>query len=183
MEGHSSRDSLPFAYYDRLTRNQQRIYRQSDGIATVGLPQATDLRPLVAALEETLAAEDRIKVQTAADRLLAEITARLRVPALRIQVLAVRPSRGWGELHGLYNGAHAGRSARVSVWMRTAQRHQVVKFRTFFRTLLHELCHHLDYEMLRLADSFHTDGFYRRESSLLRQLLPSPPESEANADV
>jgi hypothetical protein len=172
---------LPFAYYDRLTRNQQRVYRQSDGITTVAVPRTADLRLLVAALEETLAAEDRIKVQAAADRLLAAIASRLGVPPLRTQVLAVRPSRGWGELHGLYNGAYAGRAARVSVWMRTAQRHQVVKFRTFLRTLLHELCHHLDYEMLGLADSFHTDGFYKRESSLLRQLL-LPPEGEAGAD-
>jgi hypothetical protein len=59
---------------------------------------------------------------------------------------------------------------RVSLWMRTAQRAQVVKFRTFLRTFLHELCHHLDYQRFRLADSFHTEGFYRRESSLLRQL-------------
>ncbi|MEK7221411.1 MAG: hypothetical protein AAB253_09470 [candidate division NC10 bacterium] len=33
------------------------------------------------------------------------------------------------------------------------------------------MCHHLDYELLDLADSFHTEGFYKRESSLLRQLL------------
>ena len=43
----------------------------------------------------------------------------------------------------------------------------------------HELCHHLDYELLRLPDSFHTDGFYRRESSLLRQLFPSAEGEEA----
>jgi hypothetical protein len=64
--------------------------------------------------------------------------------------------------------------------MRTAQRHQVVRFRTFLRTLLHELCHHLDYELLELPDSFHTDGFYRRESSLLRQLLPSVEGAEVS---
>ncbi len=174
---------MPFAYYDRLTRSQQRVYRQSDSVATISIPRAADLHPLVASLEETLAAEDRTKVQAAADRLLAEVAVRLGVPPLRTQVLAVRPSRGWGELHGLYNGSHAGRVARVSVWMRTAQRHQVVKFRTFLRTLLHEFCHHLDYELLRLGDSFHTDGFYRRESRLLRQLLPSSPEPEANGDV
>lgn len=39
------------------------------------------------------------------------------------------------------------------------------------RTLIHELCHHLDYELLRLADSFHTEGFYKRESSLVHQLV------------
>jgi hypothetical protein len=67
--------------------------------------------------------------------------------------------------------------------MRTAQRRQVVKFRTFLRTLLHELCHHLDYELLRLADSFHTEGFYKRESSLLRQILGEGLQREVPADA
>jgi hypothetical protein len=42
------------------------------------------------------------------------------------------------------------------------------------RTLLHECCHHLDFELLQLEDTFHTQGFFRRESSLVRQLLPEP---------
>ena len=55
--------------------------------------------------------------------------------------------------------------------MRTAQHKRVVAFRTFLRTLLHELCHHLDYELLKLEDSFHTEGFFKRESSLFKQLV------------
>jgi hypothetical protein len=55
--------------------------------------------------------------------------------------------------------------------MRTARQRRVVAFRTFLRTLLHELCHHLDYQLLRLPDSFHTEGFYKRESSLFHQLM------------
>jgi hypothetical protein len=39
------------------------------------------------------------------------------------------------------------------------------------RTLLHELNHHLDYEVLKLEDSFHTEGFFKRESSLFKQLV------------
>jgi len=96
---------LPFAYYDRLTRGQQRVYRKSDDIASVPIPGAEALRPPVEAVAEALAAEDR--------------------------------------------------------------------------TQLHERCDHLDYELLRLPDSFHTDGFHRRESSLLRQLLPSADGEEA----
>lgn len=171
---------MPFAYYDRLTRGQQRVYRQSDDIASVHIPCAEGLYPLVEAVADALAAEDRLRLQATADRLLTEIARQLRVPPLRTRVLAVRPSHRGGELHGLYNGASGGRFARVSVWMRTAQRHRVVRFRTFLRTLLHELCHHLDYELLRLPDSFHTDGFYRRESGLLRQLLPTAEGAEAS---
>ena len=55
--------------------------------------------------------------------------------------------------------------------MRTAQRKQVVAFRTFLRTFLHEIGHHLDYELLELEETFHTEGFYKRESSLFRQLM------------
>lgn len=174
---------MPFAYYERLTRAQQRIYRQSDGIAVIGLPGGKDLRALVDALAHALLKEDRLTTQAMADRLLAGITASLGVPPLRAQVLAVRPSRNWGELHGLYTPGDEGRPSRATVWMRTAQRRQVVKFRTFLRTLLHELCHHLDYELLRLPDSFHTEGFYKRESSLLRQLVSEGSSGEVPRDV
>ncbi len=170
---------MPFAYYQRLTRVQQRIYRQSDEIPVIRVPGAKDLR----ALADALMKEDRLATQSMADRLLAGITASLGVSVLRAQVLAVRPSRNWGELHGLYTPGEEGRPSRATVWMRTAQRRQVVKFRTFLRTLLHELCHHLDYELLRLPDSFHTEGFYQRESSLLRQLLGDGSSGEALRDV
>jgi hypothetical protein len=174
---------VPFAYYQRLTRPQQRVYRQSDAVTVIRLPEAKDLHPLVDALADALTKEDRLPVQVMADRLLAGITASLGVPHLRAQVLAIRPSRNWGELHGLYTPEEGGRPSRATVWMRTAQRRQVVKFRTFLRTLLHELCHHLDYELLRLSDSFHTEGFYKRESSLLRQLLGEGPSGEVARDV
>jgi hypothetical protein len=36
--------------------------------------------------------------------------------------------------------------------------------------LLHEICHHLDFTLFELTATFHTTGFFRRESSLMRQL-------------
>ena len=94
-------------------------------------------------------------------------------------MLAARPHAHWGELHGLYTEARAGRLPKITLWMRTARQRRVVAFRTFLRTLLHELCHHLDYRRLRLPDSFHTEGFYKRESSLFHQLVPEPAKPPA----
>ena len=68
-----------------------------------------------------------------------------------------------------------GGVARISVWMRTAQRVQVVRFRTFLRTLIHEVVHHLDYELYKLPETFHTQGFYACESALMRELLGEEP--------
>jgi hypothetical protein len=163
---------MPFAYYKRLSQRARRVYRQSDEIAALRLPAPAALAPLVTDLERALVAEDRGAVQSSAQLLALQMTRSLNVPGVSIRILSTRPAQHWGELHGLYNPATAAEPARITLWMRTAQRQQVVKFRTFFRTLIHELCHHLDYELLDLAASFHTEGFYKRESSLVRQLLP-----------
>lgn len=107
-----------------------------------------------------------------------QLCADLEVPAASVRVLARRPADAQGELHGLYVRDEEGR-AIIRVWMRTAAHERVVAFRTFLRTLVHELCHHLDYERLELADSFHTQGFFQRESSLVRQLAGPAPEPAA----
>lgn len=161
---------MVFSYYNRLSRAQQRMYRRSDEIGSIRLPSITTFGLLVQRLAEALESGDRRSIESSCQQLVSAITVSLKVGSVRVEVMAVRPSRSWGELHGLYNPKQGRRSAKITVWMRTAQRRQIVAFRTFLRTLLHELCHHLDYELLKLADSFHTEGFYKRESSLFYQL-------------
>ena len=162
---------MPFAYYERLPPSSKAVYRQSDRIVEIRLSRPEILASLVEGLRLALASERRPAVELAADHLGRGLTGMLDVAPVRIRVLAVRPTSGWGELHGLYT-PDAARPARIQLWMRTAKHRRVVRFRTFLRTLLHEVGHHLDYEYLRLADSFHTEGFFRRESSLFHQLVP-----------
>ena len=100
----------------------------------------------------------------------------------RIEVPDLAPlidiAKAGGELQGLYEPDEVtGATARITVWMRTAQRVRVVKFRTFLRTLVHEVCHHLDYEFFKFPETFHTEGFYARESALMRELLGEPVPS------
>jgi hypothetical protein len=172
---------MPFAYYSRLTRAQQRVYRRSDEIGAIPLREAAAIRPAVETVEEALAGGERGRTEVAAQTLFDCLTVALGVPPVRAEVLAARPSRTWGELHGLYVPGERGGRARITLWMRTAQRRQVVAPRTFLRTLVHELCHHLDYDLLKLPDSFHTEGFYRRESSIVHQLVGSGVAPEARA--
>jgi hypothetical protein len=174
---------VPFAYYDRLSRREKELYDRSDRIRRIDLPQAEGLRPVVAVLREGLARDDRKVVEAAAARLVEGITACLGIDAVEVGVLAVRPSLRAAELHGLYTRDDK-RRARIRVWMRTVHYRRVVAFRTFLRTLLHEVCHHLDYCHFELADSFHTEGFFQRESSLFYQLVPRDqgPEARSSAE-
>ena len=163
---------MPFSYYSRLTRAQQAVYRKSDEITEVRLPRPAALQPAVAALTTALTSEDRGQVQRATERLIRGLTDALDVPPVQVEVLAARPHAKWGELHGLYT-LERGQPPRIQLWMRTAKQRRVVAFRTYLRTLLHEVGHHLDYHHtpLRLRDSYHTEGFYKRESSLFHQLV------------
>ena len=162
---------MPFPYYKRLNSKQKSIYRASARIAEIALPNPEQLKGSVVAIAETLAAERRASLNQACQQLCDDLLAQLEVPPLTVKVLSARPSDDWGELQGLYEPGEAGVEARISVWMRTAHKRNVVAFKTFLRTLLHELGHHLDYEFLELEDSLHTEGFFKRESSLFHQLV------------
>jgi uncharacterized damage-inducible protein DinB len=173
----------PFAYFARLTRRQQAIYLRSDAVPRLILPRPAEVRPLVRELARALERNDRPRTESVTERLALEMTRALGAPAVRVEVLAARPHARWGELHGLYTTAtRPGAAPRITLWMRTARRKQVVAFRTFLRTLLHELVHHLDYSLLRLGDSFHTQGFYQRESSLFHQLVTDGGPFMASTD-
>lgn len=166
---------MVFSYYNRLTKAQKQVYQQSDRVTSIRLPPGQRATDLMKPLAEALKAENRQRTEEVSQLLLSALTETLKVPPIRARVLAARPSNHWGELHGLYEPAQGGTPARITVWMRTARRRQVVAFRTFLRTLIHELCHHLDYELLDLDETFHTEGFYKRESSLVHQLLNYNP--------
>ena len=162
---------MPFAYYAKLSPARQRIYRQSDAIATLPLPPGVEAGAIVARIRAGLAAAEVATVQRACQALIDALCAGYRVPPIRLRVLAQRPSDDYGELHGLYDPEEGRTPARITVWMRTAAKQQVVAFKTFLRTVVHEVGHHLDYELLKLEETFHTDGFYKRESSLANALL------------
>ena len=163
---------MPYAYYAKLNAKQKSIYRRSDAVATIPLPNNKNLLNVIERLKIALIAEDRCKTESVLRKLAEEILNDLKVAPITLKLLAARPSRDWGELYGLYETPEKKCRARITLWMRTAQQKKVVAFRTFLRTFLHELCHHLDYELLKLEDSFHTQGFFKRESSLFKQLVP-----------
>ena len=141
----------------------------------LALPAGVEAAAHVVAIRDSLFAENGPALRKACQRLIDALVAGFCVPPIVVRVLAKRPFEDYGELHGLYEPGEEGKVARITVWMRTAQKEQVVAFRTFLRTLIHEVCHHLDYEMFALPETFHTEGFYKRESSLANALLAQEP--------
>lgn len=169
-----------FSYYRNLSRAQRRIYDRSDSIETIHLPKNDRLADVIDDLRSSLADDDLARTKRAVSRLVKGLCDSFTVPQLTVKVLARRPSGRRGEMHGLYE-MKEGRKDTLTVWMRTAKRKQPVAFRTFLRTVIHEFIHHLDFAYFDLPDSFHTEGFFKRESSLLKQLLGEGKESPVAA--
>ena len=168
---------MRFAYYEGLGARSKRTYDKSDRIVRVEIPDVASLVPLAKAIAPALQSADRAATERACQSLVDGINERLATPSVVVRVLERRPANDAGELHGLYEPDEVtGGKARIDVWMRTAQRVQVVRFRTFLRTLVHEVVHHLDYEHYALEETFHTQGFYTRESTLMKELLGELPQ-------
>ncbi len=168
---------MVFGYYGRLSERGKRIYNRSVALAAPRLDAAAFASP-IEALRAALEAGGQRAVGNAAQTVADGFVAALKLPPVRIVVKRKRPERAGSEYHGLYAGEEEGEPAEITLWMYTARRRQVVAFRTFLRTLVHELCHHLDFEGFRLPESFHTEGFYQRESTLFRDIVGEPRNEE-----
>lgn len=164
-------------FYRRLSPELRREYDRSDARTTLPLAPSPALAHATAAVIAALAGRSPAATRRAAQTLVDEICEALaaqsrsgrppRTP--KVKVLKTRPRLARSEFHGLYTRFENGDS-EIKVWMFTAALKQVVRPRTFLRTLLHEVCHHVDMTWLDLPSSLHTIGFHARESSLLRAL-------------
>jgi hypothetical protein len=175
------------AWFHRLPPAAQRAYLKSDAIDRYQVTAGVAIFSAVAALMRALEGGASSIVERAAQGVAAVLCRLLEVRPVKVEVRNVRPHNTRGELHGIFYprgparvpssvpGSLPSRNGEplIILWMRTAQRHDVVKPKTFLRTLVHELGHYLDYAHLRLGDSYHTMGFYKRESFLVRMLMPS----------
>lgn len=168
-------------YFYRLSARAQRTYLKGNSIERFELAASARAFALTDDLMRALDFGAPSMVERAAQSLLDEVCPLMGVRGVHVEVRGVRPRNARGELHGIFYPRGPGRSATavrtapgnqplIALWMRTAQRHDVVKPKTFLRTLMHELGHYLDYALLGLDDSFHNAGFFKRESFLVRTL-------------
>ena len=154
------------AWYRRLPPALLRVAEASDRVPSLPFRPGPTTAQAVDELVQVLPTGNVVEVQVRAQRIADGICTGFRVSLVRVIVNERRPHNRSGELHGLYTPATPPARDTITLWMRTAKRVQVVAPKTFLRTLLHEVCHHLDYTHLHLRDSLHTRGFYQRESSL-----------------
>jgi hypothetical protein len=147
-------------------KRNQAEFLKSDRTKILDLPQNGSMPDIAKRLESAMKGAAAPDVRKTCAEFLATASEFYRVPPCGIRVLAARPMRvreSWTtELFGDYQPE----TMLIRVWMRTAVRKEVTSFGTFLSTLCHEFCHHLDFQLFRFPDSWHTRGFYERAGAL-----------------
>ena len=151
-------------------------FQESDRAIALALPSTGELVTLAQSIEAEMKIGKGAEVRAACDRFLQSLSQFYRVPICGIRALASRPlhiRENWSsELFGDYDPS----TMAIRVWMRTAVKKEITSFGTFFSTLCHEYCHHLDFQHFKFADSWHTRGFYERAAALYHHARGTAPK-------
>lgn len=151
-------------------------FQESDRAVNLDLPQDGSLIAIAKSIELAMKAGTTTEVGNTCADFLTTASSFYKVKNCGVRVLAARPLRvreNWStELFGDYDPT----TMVIRVWMRTAVKKEVTSFGTFLSTLCHEFCHHLDLQLFKFPDSWHTRGFYQRTAVLYHYARGTPPK-------
>src|SRR5258706_8722191 len=161
---------------DSPPKRSLKAFAESDQRNLIPLPPDRCLLASAELIERAMKDSGTGDVQRACAEFLRTASVFYRVPECGVRVLAARPLRvreySTTELFGDY---HPG-ALVIRVWRRTAIRKEITSFGTFFSTLCHEFCHHLDFHRFGFRDSWHTRGFYEPTAALYHHSRGTPPK-------
>lgn len=157
----------------RISHHEEFV--RSDEIKDLPLPDNEGLRATAQRIQPAIEGGARGELKNACSAFLAAASTFYKVREPEVSILSVRPLRvreaGWTtELFGDYSPDRM----LIRVWMRTAVLKQVTSFGTFFSTLCHEFCHHLDCHRFGFMRTPHTRGFYARAAVLYHHARGTP---------
>ena len=140
------------------------IYEKSNEITSVRLNSFSK----VYAHEVLLSLESSCDREENAQILLDYLCKKFKIERVTLSVTpAARPcNRRNIQTYGCYYPA----SRRIVIFNTTAKTKKTIAIKTFYETLLHEFIHHYDMVGLKLGDSPHTSGFYKRIGDLKEKL-------------
>ncbi len=137
----SQKATLPTLSFSTITKKEYKLGRESENITIQQLQKIADA-----------------------------ICSELGVGQVPITFEGRQPHKHDGKRLKRYQlGVHQRTSfgnSRIKIYKYTAMRQKQRSAKGAISTLLHELCHYLDYNICRLEKSIHSGGFYKRIGQL-----------------
>ena len=159
-------------------------YQASDQHVDLAVPADDRLRARASAIESAMKSGKPAAALYACNDFIAVASDFYRVKRPELRVLSAGRytcARAAGRRN--FFGDYHPETLVIRVWMRTAVRKQVTSYGTFFSTLCHEFCHHLDCKSFAYVRSPHTRGFYQRAAVLYHHARERRAEAGVDQDA
>lgn len=162
----------------KWTKAQKSDYYVSNTSKIAPVPEdlLIQVHRIIKRLAAALAGSNDNEINQKSNELISNLTNLYHLPKIKIYTGGKRIANQNRQILGVHRTRDQGKKTQrssISVYSRTAKRHQYVKPKTFIRTLVHELIHHYDRYELKLTHEYHTRGFYKRVTTIYNQLKTS----------
>jgi hypothetical protein len=145
----------------------RRDREQSNAVLEMKVEISPEMTAAAGRIRRALAARDPSLVMAASLAFVDALCDSAKVPRVPLRIIPQRKRSGRAGFHGGCGPKF------ITVYLRAARAGRFITFRTFVKTVCHEVCHHYDWKVLGLANSLHTKGFARRVDILCRHVLES----------
>ena len=168
------RPPRPKASNKQWSQSQTKEYNRSLTTPIDSLPRNSVkvLQIAVKFLAQALKEGEEEEINEYANETVAELNRIYKLPHLKVYTGGKRRlTRRGGQYYGVYKtrGEEEKRHS-ISVYSRTAKTQKYVAPKTFLKTLIHEWGHHYDKYRLKIANTYHTKGFYDRLNTVYSKL-------------
>lgn len=146
-----------------MERTKTSVYEKSNLITEVSLKRfSKEYSKDILSCDENY--KDR---QKASEKLLKYLSEKFKISTPTIKVVnGKRKQKGSAQIYGTYHV----QAETIFVYNQTAKTNVPISIKSFYDTLLHEFMHHYDHKYLKMNDSLHTSGFYKRITDLKTKL-------------
>lgn len=93
---------------------------------------------------------------------------KFKIPYIKKLVVLDKPRKK--VRNGILHGYYVSLKNEIYIYNITSVTHKQIAIKQFYETLLHEFMHHYDITKLKLKETNHTSGFYKRISDLQKKL-------------
>ena len=150
----------------------ERDYHKSNLIVRIDYAPS----PAARQLASKLLAAHPTRREALSVALLDRMASELKVPPVKLNFLdKPQKHRRRGGRLTYKEYAYYEQEEGITIYNKTAVRHQYLAAKSYLDTLVHEFLHHLDYKLLKLRHTYHTKGFYSRLSDLMGKLQDNRP--------
>jgi len=156
---------------DSIPKDKHEAFHKSDSIKTVDLRCQMELKQILLETQKIYLGANEDTIVEGMQKLANAVCEQLGAQPTEVEIAKEIPYDDYGPLHGYYLPKEPKWPALIVLCLLHINTDDRITFKHLVEVFVHELVHHLDFALYDLGDSFHTDGFDKRQKYLIAEFV------------